>query len=220
MNRLFPCRSARPRRGRRCSMCGISAGGGAHSVPRRAMNPTPLLVSAALAALVVVLMAVFTPEWALGTGSGGTHGKSTGSLLESVHPPPQGWVSEAPQQVILRFWEPIQPAASRLAVSSSEGPVEGTVAFPDAHTMAFQFRQPLGEGTYYVEWSAALSGGRAVHDRFHFTYLIPEAWEEPMDRRQINRLLGNLLPSWLLWLPAALGVGALIWGLWTMWRDD
>ena len=107
-----------------------------------------------------------------------------------------------------------------MTVSTSQGRVEGSVAFPDPYTMTFQFQQRPGEGTYFVEWQASLSSGRTAEGRFHFTYLAPAALEEPLDRREVNRLLGNLLPSWLLWLPAALGVGGLIWGLWSMWRDE
>lgn len=143
-------------------------------------------------------------------------------FLQSASPAPQEWVSEPPRHIIIRFERAIEQASSTLRVSTSTATedVAGQISFPQENEIAFQFAEPPPEATYFVEWQTTFADdGTEVEGRYHFTYLIPDAWDEPLDRREVNRLLGNLVPSWLLLIPAVLGIGGLVWALLAVWRD-
>ena len=141
--------------------------------------------------------------------------------LEEAEPAPQAWVREAPPSLHLRFSAPVVLEGSQVRLSSyRRQDVPGHLTQPAPAELLFSPAEPLEEATYEVVWTVRTAAGHTVSGRYGFTYAVPKPhWDEPLDRREINRLLGNLVPGWLLIIPAAAGVGGLLWIVWNVWRS-
>lgn len=160
--------------------------------------------------------------WATAAGAEATPAPSGAAVqLEGAEPAPREWVREAPPSVRLRFSAPVLLDGSRVRLSSyRREDVPGHLTQPAAAELLFTPAEPLEEATYEVMWTVRTPSGHTASGRYGFTYAVPKPeWDEPLDRRDINRALGNLVPGWLLIIPAVAGAGGLLWIVWNVWRS-
>lgn len=194
---------------------------------KRPRVPSSLLALAALAvALVLGLLHPAGHGWgplppavaSAAAPAAPQPGPQAASRLERAEPAAQQWVPERPEAVRLTFSEPVDLDGSSIQLQSYRRPTyPGRLGQPEPHVLVFTPDPPLEEATYEVVWRARFRSGSTEEGRFSFTYLAPqEGWDGPLDRRDVNRHLGNLVPGWLFILPAAIGVGGLVWVFWTL----
>lgn len=192
---------------------------GARPFPRRFVR-SRLLSLGALFLFIIVGIAV--PQAAAAeTGSiSSSEGAALSLTLEEAEPAPQAWVTESPRSLRLRFSVPVALEGSSISVTSYRMPhVPGQLTQPGPRELLFTPDLPLEEATYEVFWQARARTGETLAGRYSFTFLVPkEDWSAPLDPRDVNRLLGNRAPAWLLLLPALAGAGGLVWVIWSLYR--
>lgn len=190
----------------------------AASVPDKRRLGLTVLMSEAVIAMTVVMAAaivLFAPSPPI------AYGAEPAFQLQTAEPAPGSWVHTGPDRLVLQFSAPVLPEQSRIVVTSyREGNVPGRLEREGPSRLIFIPDVPLPEATYEVMWEAVSEAGSREEGRYSFTYLVPkDDWEEPLDRRLINRLLGNALPGWVLIIPAVAGVGGLVWVAWNLFRS-
>lgn len=181
-------------------------------------------IAAAIVFAALCLTAPYGHAVAYGQQSEGSISEGASSpgafQLEAAEPAPGSWVQATPDRLVLHFSVPVVPEQSRVVVTSYRaGDVPGRLEAPEPHRLVFVLDEPLPEATYEVMWEATSEAGSREEGRYSFTYLVPkDDWNEPLDRRLINRMLGNVVPGWVLIIPAVAGVGGLIWVVWSLFR--
>lgn len=112
-----------------------------------------------VALLVVLLLSPATPVFA--------H-----AMLERASPPVGGLVHKSPADISLRFSEAIEPALSRVSVSTASGMAVAVGALStdpsDARILIATLPAPLSEGSYHVKWRAVSRDTHTTEGEFTF----------------------------------------------------